>query len=216
VPIVRVNTQSDFGWWFGAPGSGVSAASTLNRRPDRDMVGDQFRLYEFPGASHLWLFPEHFFPNSAELGRIGAGTVGYTCAEQPGSDFPLHYFLRGAYANLDRWARTGAPPVRGDRIALNNPGSYAETTVTDQWGNARGGVRTPYLDVPRATYVPYSGGAGCGAWGHKNLFAPSFLTGMYPGASYLNQVTTSALRLLAGTWLTEADARAIIDAAAHT
>jgi hypothetical protein len=216
VPIIRVNTQSDSGWWFGPPGSGISAGSTLNRRADHDGVGDQFRLYEIPGASHLWLYPERYFPNSLELGRIGAGVVAYRCAEQPGSDFPLQYFLRGAFVNLDRWARTGAPPVRGDRIALSNPGTYGERTLFDQWGNARGGVRSPYLDVPRGTYVPFSTGAGCGAWGHKNLFSPSFLAGMYPGSSYLTQVRSAAQKLQANGWITAADAQAIISAAERT
>lgn len=26
--------------------------------------------------------------------------------------------------------------------------------VTDEWGNARGGVRSPYVDIPTARYVP--------------------------------------------------------------
>jgi hypothetical protein len=210
VPIIRVNTQSDFGWWFGAPGTGTVAASTLNRRPDHDGVGDQFRLYEIPGASHLWRFTEQFSPDATELARIGAGVVSYTCNEPVGNGFPLQYFLNGALANLDRWARTGAPPVRGDRIALNNPGTYSETTVTDPWGNARGGVRTPYLDEPTSTYVPFSGGAGCGAWGHQTPLAPSFLAGMYPGRGYANQVTASVMKLLTGGWITESDAHNII------
>jgi len=138
VPILRVNTQSDFGWWFGAPGSGISAGSTLNRRADHDGVGDQFRLYEIPGASHLVAVSGALLPELGELGRIGSGVVAYSCAEQPGSDFPLQYFLRGAFVNLDRWARTGAPPVRGDRIALSNPGSYGERTLLDQWGKRSG------------------------------------------------------------------------------
>jgi hypothetical protein len=210
VPIIRVNTQSDFGWWFGAPTTGVSAASTLNRRPDHDGVGDQFRLYEFPGASHLWQYPEQFFPNAAELSTIGAGVVGYTCTEPVGNQFPLQYFLNGALNNLDRWARTGMPPVRGDRIALNNAGTYAETTVTDGWGNAMGGVRTPYLDAPRSMYTAYSSGSGCSAWGHETTFAPTLLSSTYPGASFGSKVTRATLALLSAGWITEVDARTIL------
>jgi hypothetical protein len=213
VPIIRVNTQSDFGWWFGAPKTGVSAASTLNRRPDHDGIGDQFRLYEIPGASHLWRYPEQFFPNADELSTIGAGVVGYTCSEPVGNTFPLQYFLNGALANLDRWSRTGTPPVRGDRIALNNAGTNAETTLTDGWGNALGGVRSPFVDAPRATYTAYSSGGGCGAWGHQTTFASSLLTSTYPGQSYVSQVTRGTLKLLAAGWLTPTDAHAILNEA---
>jgi len=217
VPIIRVNTSNDFGWYFaGPPGVGVSSANTLNRRADNDAPTDRFRLYEVPGATHLWIGPTPDMPGGPELARIGATPINDPCPEQPPNNFPLHYFLDSSYKNLDIWARGGAPPPRADRIQLNNAGTYSETTALDWYSNPIGGVRSPYVDVPIATYVNWSRGQGCGSWGHPVRFPDSLLASLYPTHdTYVGKVIDSTFALVQQGWLTEPDARDIILEATH-
>jgi hypothetical protein len=214
VPIIRVNTLSDFGWWFaGPPGQGFQAASTLNRRADSDAANDRFREYEVPGATHMWLYPAAFMPGAVEAARIGATAVTYPFPQQPGNSFPLQYLIDGAFANLDAWVRYGTPPPYGGRISLNNAGTGSESAIVDEYGNALGGVRSPYLDVPTATYAWYSPCYGCGAWGRTLPLAQTKLgsAAMYTNrAAYEARFIDATFRFVADRWVPEMDGRKMI------
>jgi Alpha/beta hydrolase domain len=215
-PVIRVNTMSDFGWYFAGPsGIGVAAGSTLNRRADSDAPNDRFREYEVPGATHLWTYPLAYMPGAAEAARIGASPV-HACGETPTNNFPLQYILDGAFEGLDSWARFGTLPPRASRIALNNPGTYSETMVTDKYGNPVGGVRTPYVDLPRNTYVWYNDGAGCGSAGHLVPLPQSTITSLYPTDTvYESGVIDATFNLVAAGWVPELDGRKIILEGVH-
>ena len=57
----------------------------------------------------------------------------------------------GCLANLEQWVREGTPPPKADRIQVDNG-----DIVRDEFGNAKGGLRSPYVDVPIKTYKPMS------------------------------------------------------------
>ncbi|MBC8511897.1 MAG: hypothetical protein H8D32_02825 [Dehalococcoidia bacterium] len=57
----------------------------------------------------------------------------------------------GCLTNLEQWVRTGTLPPKADRIQLENG-----KIVRDEYGNAKGGIRSPYVDVPVKTYKPAS------------------------------------------------------------
>jgi hypothetical protein len=50
-----------------------------------------------------------------------------------------------------------APP-KAERIKIENPGTPQARIALDQYGSAAGGVRTPYVEVPIATYYTTSKG----------------------------------------------------------
>ena len=56
--------------------------------------------------------------------------------------------LQAALVHFDRWLRDGTPPpiAPAPRGARRRP----DTFVVDEHGNARGGIRTPHVDVPIA------------------------------------------------------------------
>jgi hypothetical protein len=136
-PVIRVQTETDF-----------YSDAGYSRRPDSDTRADRYRLYEVPGSAHAYSYTASFAPAPEDLARAGFTYNFYNCTD-PGlsTDFPMHYVFNAAQVLLDRWARGGTPPPQAERIQVDPSGK----TVPDQYGNATGGVRTPWLDVPVAT-----------------------------------------------------------------
>jgi hypothetical protein len=132
VPVVEVQPQSDVeGFSFE---QFVNPGSASVRRDDTDVAADRFRLYEIAGA-----------PHAAKI----AGCDGN------GSSFPMSAFVRAALVHLFRWAEEGIAPPRAPRIALRVDDVVAEAAL-DRFGNAVGGVPSPFLGVPIARYQAHS------------------------------------------------------------
>jgi Alpha/beta hydrolase domain len=164
-----------------------------SRRSDADTRTDRYRLYEVPGSAHAYNY--------------------YNCTD-PGlsTDFPTHYLFNAAHVLLDRWARHESPPPHVDRIQVDTNGG----TVLDQYGNALGGLRTPWLDVPIATYYPTSTPAStCSLQGHRVPFDPARLKTLYPDhGAYVRPFIAATEHLVAQGFLTRPDADAVINTAA--
>ena len=155
------------------------------RRPDSDEPGDRYRLYEVPGATHsdgtsvfLWM------PSLKILAAMDSEVVTpfwpftFSCTPAVGmSDFPVHYFVAGAMRNLDEWVRHGTAPPKGERIQVKNGGMPTASIARDQFGNALGGIRSPYLDVPAATY--HENFSDCRNMGYKIPFDWSKMLELY-------------------------------------
>ena len=202
-PVIRIQTQTDFYMDGG-----------YSRRPDSDAPGDKYRLYEVPGASHAYSYTASFQPSPEDLQKAGFTYTYYNCTS-PGlsTDFPMHYLFDAAQVNLDKWARYGTPPPHAPRIEVDAQGN----TVLDKYGNALGGVRTPWLDVPIATYYPSSTPASCFLQGHRVPFTPQQLASLYPDHGYyIRAFIAETDRLVREGWLTPPDADAAINTAANS
>jgi hypothetical protein len=103
------------------------------------------------------------------------------------------------------------PAPRAERVAVENAGTPQARVRVDEHGNAVGGVRTPLVDVPTATYYTSSTGPGlCGNLAHEDAFDWARLEKIYGSASgYTTKRAASADRLVRERWLTESDARRI-------
>jgi hypothetical protein len=91
-------------------------------------------------------------------------------------------------------------PPRAERLATT--GEYPDVKFAfDEYGNIKGGVRTPFVDVPVAVYTSDS----------KVIpFKKETLKQLYPAHdNYVRKVIKSTDRLLKERWVTEADADAI-------
>ncbi len=64
------------------------------------------------------------------------------------SQFPSAPFSHAAFVRLVDWVTIGVVPPHAAAIKIAN-GAF----VTDEFGNAKGGVRSPYVDVPTARHV---------------------------------------------------------------
>ncbi len=213
VPLIRVVPETD-----------VIPLSRF-RREDSDAPGDRYRLYEVAGGSHAdgWFYP--FQPSVADLKKIGSN-YPYIAT------WPFHnqcepemllmmtpintYVLDTAFASLTRWIRDGVAPPRAARIEIENVGTPQARVVRDEFGNAVGGVRTPYLDVPIATYHTTSvGDTFCPEIGHKEPFDWARLNRLHgTPKNYVSKVSQSVGRLVQERWLTESDGRKITAEAA--
>lgn len=135
-------------------GEGEAETHQLVTRDDSDAPDDPYRLYEIPGGCHM------------SAGERGHGPLVPT-VEEP-SDFPMWAVAGQTLLNLHSWVVEGTPPPRADRLVhLDDPeaGPHGERADAvplerDEHGNAIGGVRTPFVDVPIASYYPHSTLAG--------------------------------------------------------
>lgn len=147
VPVMAVITETDL---LGAGNAGYHGA----RRED----GRNLRVWEIPGSSHgdNYLFGGAF----ADSGLNTPSYLPYLFAPPPlsvaeATDKPFnpgmahHYVVQAALAGLDRWLRIRRAPTSFPPIALDND-SRPPLVWRDALGIARGGVRTPWVDVPTA------------------------------------------------------------------
>lgn len=135
----------------------------------------------------------------------------------PMFSFPVMTYAGNAiFANLDRWVRDGVEPPRAARISIQNGGTPQAKVVTDEFGNATGGVRSPYLEVPTATYhVSTPGGQlapgiQCQEFAYREPFDWARLEAMYgTSRNYAAKVAESVDRLVRDRWLMDSDGRKI-------
>jgi hypothetical protein len=127
VPVIEMPTQ-------------LEVQQNVTRRDDGDAPGNQFRLYEFAGIGHVDARDnDRLLPNPCE---------------HPLSTIPSQAYWSVSLHHLFRWVDEGIVPPRAARVWLDrdveNDGSQM---VLDEHGNPVGGIRSPYLDVPTATYT---------------------------------------------------------------
>lgn len=123
---------------FGSIGPGGYVAA----RPDSDAINDRYRSYQIAGSSHL---PTRGLRDATGIPQLGV-------ALEPGerlTQFPSAPFYRAALLRLVDWITTGVVPPHAPPIEMSD-----SEIVTDEVGNAKGGLRSPYVDVATVRYVP--------------------------------------------------------------
>jgi hypothetical protein len=97
-----------------------------------------------------------------------------------------------AWCALDDWVRKGIPAPHADPIRVENG-----KPVLDEFGNVMGGVRSPLVDVPTATWFGSSTGTSfCFIAGHEVPFDPARLKHLYPNhKAYEREVAAGVTRL---------------------
>ena len=177
VPVVHLTGQQEVESW---PESG-----RRYRRPDSDAPSDLYRLYEVAGMPH------GFF-------RSMSGTA---CGDQQASDFPGNHVANNALDKLIAWVDQGVLPPRAERLATAGASGAIEL---DADGNAIGGVRTTYVDVPVATYHT------CMLSGYKVPFSHERLAEVYGSPEeYVTRVDQRRDELTRDGWYLEEDAEEI-------
>jgi hypothetical protein len=84
--------------------------------------------------------------------------------------------------------------------------------VLDEFGNLTGGVRSPFVDVPTATWTGSSTGASfCFIAGHETPVDPARLKKLYPDhKTYQRQVAANVAKLVKDRWIVKADGDELI------
>jgi hypothetical protein len=197
VPVMRLNTQSDFNGFGGL----------ANRRPD----DERYRHYEIAGAAHVALPAPADAAVPPAAGKIPtpAGQPHFSASScqatfpagsQP-NDYPLYLVQAAMFENMYRWLSGKSLPPPSALIDSNADGS----TLVDEYGNARGGVRYPQIAVPVARYGVGSTDA-CILFGYTAPFDEDKCRALYGnGAAYLSKVREVAEQLVAARLLRAAD-----------
>ena len=190
VPALTVETETDI------------APTGLNYLPATQPDTQQFRLWEVPGTSHV---------DQTELGLASTEVLRdipsfpqLPCSAQP-NEGQERYVMDAALAQLNHWARSGVPPPQAPLIKIRN-GKY----VTDKYGNAVGGLRTPAVQVPIATLTGL-GNTGtnplCFLLGTTTPLTTAQLAKLYPNhAVYVLAVEHAAAQDVKAGFLLPADA----------
>jgi Alpha/beta hydrolase domain len=164
----------------------------LDYHPARQPDGDRFRVWEVAGTAHCdTYFLLAAALDSGELAVDELARLVLTADEPLGmpTELPInagpqmHFVLHAAIDHLDRWVRGAGPPPSADRLVVRD-GTDGPTFVLDEHGNARGGVRSPWVEVPIATL------SGLGQpgdlmqlFGTSSVFDPVTLDRIYPGGA---------------------------------
>lgn len=198
VPIVDIETQHDVQGWTREVLPGLvytSPGGASVRRPDRNAPNDKYRLLEITGASHS-----------------SGGTAD--CGGAP-STFPGPPFVRAATAALFDWAEQGDAPKRAPRIEMETL-DVVSTPRVDEHGNALGGVRSPFVDVPLVQYQVQAGGSGlaCAFSGTETPLPADVLADRYGSVrEYMAEFTKRLDATIEAGHLLELDRAAILTAA---
>ncbi|OBK35499.1 hypothetical protein A5658_08935 [Mycobacterium sp. 1245111.1] len=213
VPLIAVITETDL---FDGRRVGYHGA----RQPDNQ----QLRVWEIAGAAHADNYTIQVAPidsGSAELADIVAAYAPTNMLMGQELDHCInfapqhHYVLQAALSQLRGWVREGRLPPSGEPIEM-----IGEQPALDEHGIARGGVRTPWVDVPIART---SGAGGDGStmesiFGSGEPFDASTVQRLYPGGGeeYRRRFTTSLDSTIQSGFLLAADREEILQLAMAT
>jgi hypothetical protein len=134
VPMIQVPTLTE------------AAGGNATARQDGDEPGNQFRVYEFAGMAHIdSRDAAAYYPDPCRL---------------PISRYPLAAYMSVALHHLWQWVDKGTVPPKAERIHVDRfEGNDGSLMALDEFGNARGGIRNPYVDVPAKKYGVRNSGA---------------------------------------------------------
>ncbi len=189
--------------------------------PDRQPDGPNFRLWEVAGTAHYDAYGLLFGPGDlgddpavAEVQVTATPIPGIIECESPINSGPQHFVVKAALAALNGWIRNGEAPPSAPRLEI--AGSPPEF-VLDAFGNVLGGIRTPYVDVPIATFSGLGqGGQGfCFLFGTTVPFDVDSLAALYPDHdTYVSAVNEATDLAVEGGFILDSDAQLIKTAAA--
>ena len=216
VPLVTVITETDL---FGGPRRGYYSA----RQPDNQRL----RVWEVAGTAHADNYTIQVAPidtGSAALADVVAAYAPTDVLMGQQLDHYInfapqhHYVLQAALARLCRWVRKGQPPPSALPIELRD--AESASPILDAHGLARGGVRTPWVDVPiaRTSGVGTEESIMSSIFGSGEPFNADTLRRLYPGgaADYLERFTASLDSTIRSGFILAADCQEILQLAAAT
>jgi hypothetical protein len=163
---------------------------------DRDGPNGGYRHYQIAGASHVGTRGE------AAKALTAFGTLDNLAAGQKVSAFPQGEVLTPAHIFLIDWVMKGRVPPKAARLALES-GDIAR----DEHGIARGGVRSPYVDLPTVRYIASIPPQGT-LYGLEEAFSGDRLRAMYGSRkAYLDKFNRQIDAMVKAGWLFADDAR---------
>jgi hypothetical protein len=205
VPVMTFTTETDL----------TTLGYLTARQPDTK----RFRNWEVAGTSHADTYT--LGVGAKDVGQPDSDAALFQTMLDPPSSFyggiiscaspinagPMTYVLRASIGALNTWVAKGTPPPKAPR--LQTTGDAAAPFVLDANGNAKGGIRTPEVDVPVATLsgLGQSGSNFCGIFGTTKPFDAAKFASLYPThSSFLKAWNAATDRAVKAGFILPADA----------
>lgn len=207
VPFIILSSQGDIELFKVFNPSGAA----LN---DPGNPENKIRHYEVASSPHTDPVSP-LIPNNEEIKKtknppkILDGEYHYTV-----NDLQLSYYVNSSLEFLHEWAAKGIAPPAGRLLEKKEDGEV----VTDQHGNGLGGVRSPYADVPAATYFANAkaekdqinqqvGNVN----GSMEFFSKDKMKALYGDREgYLNRFKKAVEKQVAEKWLLPSDGKRMV------
>jgi len=216
VPLINLITETDL---IGGPRLGYYSA----RQPDNDRL----RTWEIPGTAHADNY-------TIQVGRIDTGfapladivaayaptkkLMGAQLAQSINFAPQHHYVVQAALSTLHRWVRAGEPAPHASPVELSD--ANPPRLVLDTNGLAKGGVRTPWVDIPiaRTSGLGNADSVMASLFGSGELFDAPTLSRLYPdgAAQYLQRFEGSLDTAIRAGFVLPPDRQEILELAAAT
>lgn len=197
-PVIALQNETD------VPGS-IAA---------RQQDSEAYRMWEVTGSAHTDLYTtltgnedKGDDPTYADVREQNDARPPFIFCDIPVNDGPGHWVANATLAALDRWIRAGETAPTAPFMAWNEELSDFDL---DGFGNARGGIRTPWVDAPvavlRGTGQPPAD-SFCGLLGTTDLFDEALLAELYPDKqAYIDAIDGTTDAAVAAGFIVPADA----------
>lgn len=209
VPVLVLQSETDV----------VLLGGGLSAQPD----GPNLRLWEIAGAAHAdtyLLVASGQDDGSLDAARLAELLRPTTELVIGNTDTPInagpqqHYVGQSAFEHLVAWAAGGPPPPAAARLEMTEDNQL----VLDEHRIARGGLRTPWVDVPTARLSGLGGSGETFAilFGQTEPFDADTLAAAYPAGKvgYLEQFSASLDDTIGQGFILAADRQEILALAA--
>ncbi|TNC46086.1 hypothetical protein FHG66_19635 [Rubellimicrobium rubrum] len=183
VPVIILATQTE---WMPSPNP--DEPRSRDTAVDSDEAGQQYRLYQVAGMPHL---------EAREMQEAGT-----EACLQPLDHFMFNAMVYQGLEHMHEWLANDVPPPMAPRTefeAAENDAAF----VTDEFGNATGGVRSPQVEVPTHRFITPNPGEGflCTLSGTVEPLSADQLRTLYKSpADHAQQLTEAANRLIEERW----------------
>ena len=185
---------------------------------------DAVRVWELAGAAHA----DTYILNASRYDDGKVGTARLADLLRPTSHLfigetatPInagpqqHYVGQAALSHLAQWVTNGTPPPQTLRLERDNEGA---TFRLDQHGNATGGIRTPWVEVPTAVLsgLGQTGETFAMLFGRTEPFDEATLSALYPRGKeeYLEKFEASLDASIVAGFILAEDRSEILELAA--
>ena len=164
------------------------------------------RYYEIPGSPHTDIVcpvltaVSEIEKMDGKLPNLDAKLLAHI------NDMHVEYYICGLLEKLHNWAAQGIAPEISEPMER-----MGEDLARDSFGNAKGGFRTPYVDVPIATYVASNPDDPEGICGKMEYFTLEMVEKLYGSEeSYLSKFREYTVNQQKEGWLSKTDANKLI------
>lgn len=194
-PFISVSSEGDLGIFAPMVGGNMTAFSPDNS----DTPENKSRYYEVAGAPHTNITVP-LLPDEREIAK--SRNFFLKPGDKPMNDMPLAYYINGLLEKLHIWAAWGVAPEVVQPIEKDS--NFQLTR--DEYGNVKGGLRSPFLDVPAASYYGSVNSAELDVTGTIERFSRQKMVSLYGSTgAYLENFDAYTDRQCNEGWITASD-----------